>query len=298
MIENHARTSSISSPFRSEMFEGSTSGDDLLGSTTRSRNRSRMPATRMAATGTRVTRAPLPRVQMTTRSFRQKSWLTRVSAAGLTFHVSPRNMGNPFKAAIVRGMEIMIHPGGQPQRDEQPLRYNSASARSRRRSSSEYQVPFTWSRSAPIGQGNACPHAHFEDAASKALARLDDGAPSALEDCTEYQVVNRCPACIDLLMPSEVIRWWTSFSRNSKQIDESRPEARCDANHQIARANDQGQLDVARPTRKTSMVAPRVLASSRTLPMSFATVRSERNTDYWESKSCNKFVTSDETARG
>ena len=26
--------------------------------------------------------------------------------------------------------------------------------------------------------------------------------------------------------------------------------------------------------------------------MSFATVRSERNTDYWESKSCNKFVTS------
>ena len=26
--------------------------------------------------------------------------------------------------------------------------------------------------------------------------------------------------------------------------------------------------------------------------MSFATVRSERNTDDWESKSCNKFVTS------
>ena len=53
------------------------------------------------------------------------------------------------------------------------------------------------------------------------------------------------------------------------------------------------KLDVARLTRtQMSMVAPRFLASTRTLPMSFATVRSERNTDYWESKSCNKFVTS------
>ena len=65
---------------------------------------------------------------------------------------------------------------------------------------------------------------------------------------------------------------------------------------QVTRSQEptiKAKLEVARPTRtQMSMVAPRFLASSRTLPMSFATVRSERNTDYWESKSCNKFVTS------
>jgi hypothetical protein len=119
---------------------------------------------------------------MTTRSFRQKSLLTRVSAAGLL--ISPCD-------AIVQTCGIV---------------------------------------------------GYFEDAASKALARLDDGAAPVLEDCTEYQVVDWCPACIDLF---DAERGDSGGGHGlavtrSKLISPGR-NARCDANHQIARANDQGQ---------------------------------------------------------
>ena len=49
-----------------------------------------MLATRIAATGTRVTSSPAAsRVRMTARSFLQNSRSTRLSAIGLTFQVSP-----------------------------------------------------------------------------------------------------------------------------------------------------------------------------------------------------------------
>ena len=50
-----------------------------------------MLATRMAATGTSVTRSPVAasRVSITARSFLQNSFSTRFSAIGLTFQVSP-----------------------------------------------------------------------------------------------------------------------------------------------------------------------------------------------------------------
>ena len=76
-----------------------------------------MPATRIAATGTSVTTIPQGRsiVRMTARSFLQNNLATRLSAIGLTFHVSPRNEGNPVDGAVVRSMEMVIHAGGQPQ---------------------------------------------------------------------------------------------------------------------------------------------------------------------------------------
>ena len=50
-----------------------------------------MLATRIAATGTSVTRCPVParRVCSTARSFLQNSRSTRLSAIGLMFQVSP-----------------------------------------------------------------------------------------------------------------------------------------------------------------------------------------------------------------
>src|SRR5205085_12560009 len=81
----------ISSPLTREAWQGISAFPRYCMFNRTSRKCRRMLATRIAATGTRVTTTPDGRsvVRMTARSFLQNNLAIRLSAIGLTFHVSP-----------------------------------------------------------------------------------------------------------------------------------------------------------------------------------------------------------------
>ena len=70
-----------------------------------------MLATRIAATGTSAIGWPpaASRARSTARSLRQNSRSTRASAIGLTFQVSPLEVGHVLDLAVVRRVEAVVH---------------------------------------------------------------------------------------------------------------------------------------------------------------------------------------------